>query len=118
MAASSTSVSGPLGVRTLVSIAARTPSGATRSAETDRMCGGRPTLTGGPPDAPSTHTLGLRPDEPATHRLSLRSQLTDAIDTPLIRLCSARAAGLACGFAAADSELVYSVVPAPPMPAR
>ena len=61
---------------TLAIMATRTPSGATRSAVTDRMCGGRPTLTGVPPDAPSTHTLGLPPDVPATHRLSLRSQLS------------------------------------------
>ena len=70
------------------------------------MLGGRPTLSGLPPDAGSSHTRGWPPDEPAAQRLFSRSQLTDVIETPLIRICSARADALACGFAAADRELV------------
>ncbi len=81
---------------------------------------GRLTLTGLPPDARNSHTRGLPPEEPAAHRSSSRSQLTDVIDTPLIRIWRARADVVACGFAAADRDIVYSVAaPAePPIPAR
>jgi len=87
---------------------ARRP-GATRSAVMDRMCGGRRTLTGVPLAAPSIHTLACRRTSPPPTDRHGGSQLTDAIDIPLIRICNARAAELACGFAAADRKFVYSV---------
>ena len=92
-------------VLTLAIMATRTPSGATRSAVTARMFGGRPTMRL-PPEGPRTHTRGLPPDDPVAHRWSLRSQLTDVTVVPVIRACRARADSLACGFAAAARELV------------